>query len=172
MMGFFPGSKLCTSLGVLRFLKRSKDRALAQALLKDCLAPDHSIRPCDESSAAQTPFIFTERDRQLQKSSSHELLEPACFSHQWQRKPKESIAMCCTTKIVCINRQRSASQFLGATHTPWLSQGWLHIGPVLFFISCFVFHAKEGQAKKWEGVWHHATFQDIPSKILGENLPH
>lgn len=122
-MGSFPGSRLCASLWVLRFLKHSEDRALAQALLKDSPASDHSIRLYDESSDAQTPFVFTERDRQLQKGSSHELLKPACFSHQWQRKAKESIAMFCTTKIVCINRQRSASQFLEATHTPWLAHG-------------------------------------------------
>lgn len=69
MMGSSPGSRLCASLLVLRVLKHSKDRVLAQALLKDSLGqiipPDFGTY--DESSAAQTPFIFTERDRQLQK---------------------------------------------------------------------------------------------------------
>ena len=74
-----------------------------------------------------------------------------------------------TTNLVCITRQRSASQFSGATHMPWLSHGGTrpHIGPSLFFISYFIFHAKEGQTKSGKEWGTTLRSKRSPAQSLG-----
>lgn len=84
--------------------------------------------------------------------------------------------MFCSIKIVYITRQKSTSQFLGATHTPWLSHDGSRADCTLaqfYSLSHSLFSMqRKARQKKWEGVWHYVTFQDFPSKIPGENLPH
>lgn len=75
----------------------------------------------NESSAAQTPLILIERDsskRVVHMSSSN-----LPVSHISDKGNQRNLLLYSVLLTVCITRQTSACQFLGATHMPWLSHG-------------------------------------------------
>lgn len=82
--------------------------------------------------------------------------------------------MFCTTNVVCITRQKSASQLPRAIYMTWLSHGGTRADHTLaqsYSPSHTLFSMQRKTRKRWEGVEHHATCQEVSSTILREQLP-